>query len=364
MYRMIWIMMLLTSLINCVSVESVRGQTAPPANPFASPAVGSPVASSGPAAEVIDAPNSASKAWESDATDSATGDLFGDWLGPPQPNSPYRNLYLFHGYSSWRGISEGTGANNNGFLYGANYGTKLGVLSDWTGIGAQIGASYGLYDLNGRSSGFADNRIQQQTFVTVGLFRQADRLTNFSGGFVYDAMINDNFSQFAVAPYLSQMRAQLAYAVNDRHEIGFWTSLRVSGQTLNVAGPLTFRPVDQFNFFWHHKFAFGGDGWTWIGFPDHTKLGGNGSLGGYIWGGTLTAPLSPCWAAYTDLQYMAPSARIGAAGAIEESFFIGIGLVYYPGGNSRTSSVVGSSWAPYIPVGNNGTFMVDTNRTF
>ncbi len=50
-------------------------------------------------------------------------------------------LVLFHNYSSWRGISEGTGSNNNGFAYGFNYGTKLGVLSDYTGIGGRSAAA-------------------------------------------------------------------------------------------------------------------------------------------------------------------------------------------------------------------------------
>jgi len=286
-------------------------------------------------------------------------------LGIAGPETlPDRGVYVFHGYSGWRGISEGSGGNNNGFMYGANVGKRLGALSDWTGIGLQFGGSYGLYDLNGRSSGFRDNQIQQQTFVTAGLFRKPDDLTNFSGGIVMDVMINNNFGQYAVAPNLSQLRAQIAYAVNDCHEIGFWTALRMSSDTFNVGGPLSFRGVDQFNFFWHHKFDFGGDGWTWMGIPDNTKLGGNGNLGGYIFGGTLTAPLSPRWSTYTDLQYMAPSARVGASGADQETYFIGIGLIYYPGANARCNSLVDKTWMPYMPVGNNGSFMVDTNRTF
>src|SRR5207244_1448876 len=138
-----------------------------------------------------------------------------------------------------------------------------------TGIGAQIGGSYGLYDFNGRSSGFAGSQMQQQGFVTAGLFRRPDELTSFSGGIVYDAMFNDHFGQYAVAPILGQVRAQLAFAFNDQHEFGFWTALRLVHDTKNVGGvPLDFRGVDQFNLFWRHKFAFGADGWTWIGFPD------------------------------------------------------------------------------------------------
>jgi hypothetical protein len=290
-----------------------------------------------------------------------------DWLAPAPVASiddGHQQLYLFHGYSSWRGIADGSGPNNNGFYYGANFGTQLGTLSDETGIGAQLGGSGGLYDLNGRASPFASNEMLQQGFITAGLFRRTDELTNFSGGVVFDGMFNDNFGQFAASPFLGQLRYQVAYALNDQHEFGMWGTARVVDETQNVLGPLSFRGVDQFNFFWHHRFAFGGDGMSWIGFPDHTKLGGNGSLGNYTFGGTLTAPLSPAWAAMMDLQYMPPTAHIGSTAAKEESFYVAIGVILFPGGNSRIANVGGSRWRPYLPVANNGSFMVDTNRTF
>ena len=290
-----------------------------------------------------------------------------DWLAPgpaPSADETPQQLYAFHGYSSWRGISDGSGPNNNGFFYGANFGTRLGQLSDRTGIVAQIGGSGGFYDLNGRASPFESNEIVQQGFITAGLFRRADELTNFSAGVAFDGMFNDNFGQYGASPFLGQLRYQVAYALNDWHEFGMWGTVRMAGETQDILGPLSFRAVDQFNFFWHHKFAFGADATSWIGFPDHTKLGGNGSLGNYIFGGTLTAPLSPAWAVYMDLQYMPPSAHIGSTAAKEESFFLGIGLMFYPGRNSRTASVSGSRWRPYLPVANNGSFMVDTNRTF
>jgi hypothetical protein len=272
--------------------------------------------------------------------------------------------YMIHSYSSWRGISEGSGNNNNGFSYGGTLGAKLGPFSDLTGIGFQIGAIYGLYDLNGRASGFAQSQYQQQTFITTGFFRKADDLTNFAFGAVYDAMINAYFGQFAVSPFLQQVRLQIAYCWDVQHEFGFWTALRLNEAHRDVAGPLNFRAVDQFNFYWHHKFAFGGDSWAWIGFPDNSKLGGSGSLGSYVWGGTLTVPLSPCWGAYTDIVYMAPSSRTGVMGSMEETFYVGVGVTFYPGRNSRQETVMGQRWMPYLPVANNGTFLVDTNRTF
>ena len=290
-----------------------------------------------------------------------------DWLAPgpaPSTDDAPQQLYAFHGYSSWHGIADGSGPNNNGFFYGANFGTRLGKLSKSTGIGAQIGGSGGLYDLNGRASPFESNQNVQQAFVTAGLFRRADELTNFSGGVAFDGMFIDNFGQYGASPFLGQLRYQVAYALNDQHEFGMWGTVRMVGDSQDILGPLSFRAVDQFNFFWHHKFAFGADATSWIGVPDHTKLGGNGSLGDYIFGGTLTAPLSPAWAVYMDLQYMRPSARIGSTAAQEEAFNLGIGLMFYPGRNSRTANVSGSRWRPYLPVANNGSFMIDTNRSF
>lgn len=284
------------------------------------------------------------------------------YLNPPA--EPVINGFLYHGYSGWRGISEGSGNNNNGFSYGGNLGAKLGPISDFTGIGFQAGASYGLYDLNGRASGFAQSQYQQQTFITVGMFRKADDLTNFAVGVVYDSMINEYFGQFANSPYLGQVRAQIAYCWDERHELGFWTALRTNTAHRDVGGPVDYRGVDQFNLFWHRKFDFGGDSWAWFGFPDASKIGGNGTLGSYLWGGTLTVPLAPRWGAYTDVQYMAPSAHTGVAASMEETFYLGLGVFFYPGRNSRQETVMGQRWMPYMPLANNGLFMVDTNRTF
>lgn len=295
------------------------------------------------------------------------------FLGPFQPYDPaqrealesvFSGLYLFHAYTSWHGVSDGSGGNNNGLLYGANYGAPLGIFGEATGIGFQVGGSYGLYDLDGRTSGFSNDAVQQQLFLTTGLFRKADEYTNFSVGVVYDAMLNQNFGQFAASMTLSQIRGQIGYRLNDHHEIGVWAALRVSDQQVNIQGPLSFRAVDQVNFFWHHKFQWGADGWTSVGFPDQTRLNGHGSLGSYTLGANLTVPLSPRFGAYADLQYMAPSAGPGRAGAEEETFNIGFGVVFFPGANSLSKSVISNSWLPWLPVANNGSFIVDSNRTF
>ena len=55
---------------------------------------------------------------------------------------------------------------------------------------------------------------------------------------------------------------------------------------------------------------------------------------------------------------MRPTARAGSAASIEDAYSIGFGLTFYPGGNARTRTVAGNCWMPYLPVANNGTFLV------
>jgi len=66
----------------------------------------------------------------------------------------------------------------------------------------------------------------------------------------------------------------------------------------------------------------------------------------------------------TTAHYMPPTARIGAVALMQETFFISIGIAFYHGCNSRTDSVSGQRWLPYLPVANNGSFIVDMNKTF
>ena len=59
--------------------------------------------------------------------------------------------YVFNGfvsYDSFKGVADG-GWQNNGVVAGFNLGTRLGVLSDMTGIGFQIGISVGVFDWSG-----------------------------------------------------------------------------------------------------------------------------------------------------------------------------------------------------------------------
>jgi hypothetical protein len=251
--------------------------------------------------------------------------------------------------------------SNNGMSTGFNYGTWLPGLKDY-GIGFQFGASYGIYDWNGRGS-YNDNfYAQQQIFITSGFFHKADSNSRLSVGLAYDWMVNDNFGIAASDGTLGQWRSQVGYALNPHNEVGVWAAVRDRTFTQDsLFGPLTYRGVDQCNLFWHHKYAQGTDSYLWFGFPDHTKLGGDGSLGDFIIGGSFNVPISDHVALYSNVQYMHPSSSPGLVAAMEDTWNIGFGIAFYPGRNARTCTVSGSRWTPLLNVANNGTFMVDSN---
>jgi hypothetical protein len=178
-------------------------------------------------------------------------------------------------------------------------------------------------------------------------------------------MLNDHFGQFAEDPTLSQLRAQVGYATSATNEIGLWGAARVLGATRDVSwvGSTTWRPIDQLNLYWHHKWQAGGaDTSIWFGIPEQDQLGQSGTLGEYLAGASATVPLNDRFALFTLVTYMHPSSRPGPDGAEEEAWNFTIGVSIYPACDSRSSTVAGRSWKPLMPLANNGYFLVDTNQ--
>jgi hypothetical protein len=93
-------------------------------------------------------------------------------------------------------------------------------------------------------------------------------------------------------------------------------------------------------------------------------LGGNGSLGDYYVGALTTVPLNDRLSLYALVTYMHQSAAPGPIGSTEDAWDFTIGLAFYPRYNSHSHTIAGQCWMPEVPVANNGTFLVDTNRTF
>ncbi len=285
---------------------------------------------------------------------------------------PSAGLQLFTGIDSWRGIgdrgaSSNNLTNNNGGSSGFNYATRLGTFSDVTGIGLQVGGSYGLYDWSGRPANngtLTTTAVQQQAFFTVGLFKKANENSNWSYGVVHDWMFNQAWGATAIDPTLGQWRGQIAYATSAWNEFGFWGTLRDKGDTNLDSNrqPVSTRSINQANLFWHHKWELGADSWLWVGVPQDSRLNPflRGNLGDFLVGGSVIAPLDDYVSLYGNFQYMHPSAQPGSVADGESAWYVSFGLQYTIGGHARTSTVAGNCWLPLMPVANNGNFLVDT----
>jgi hypothetical protein len=291
-------------------------------------------------------------------------------LPPVCDDCPTHGLVAYIGNDAWRGLPDGGfGASNFGLSTGVNFGTRLGALTDATGIGGQIGGTFGVYDWLGASRIGDTNVAQTQGFFTYGLFRKANAESAWSAAVVQDWMVNDHFGQQGSSPTMSQVRVQIGYALNTWNEIGFWGAwhvLEAERQPLGPAFPtIVDRSVDQYNGYWHHKWwDCGPDTWLWLGLPENNRVQGPGSLGDFIIGWIGEAPLSDRISIYGNVTYMAPSSGVGLQGVAEETWNVSFGVAFYLGGNSRSSTVAGNCWMPALPVANNGTFLVDEGARF
>jgi hypothetical protein len=276
---------------------------------------------------------------------------------------PAVGIVGFVGFDSFKGISDLDGSSNYGAVTGINGAAPLPILTDY-GLDWQAGISYGVYDFDGRVTLLDAGRSQQQMFVTTGLFHKAKCDRRLSYGLVYDWMYNENWGLFGNSPTLGQWRGQVEYALSGCNAVGVYGSVRdlgareslVLGQTRGV---IENRAISQVNLFWHHKFCTGADSWLWVGLPERSRLDGDGSLGDCIVGANVQAPLGERLALYANGQYMHPSAAASAGASVEAGWDVGMGIVWYFGGNAISHAINGGCNTPYLPVANNSTFLVD-----
>ncbi|MBM3198583.1 MAG: hypothetical protein FJZ58_04945, partial [Chlamydiae bacterium] len=80
---------------------------------------------------------------------------------------------------SFRSLPDGSWGGNMGAYLGLNLAVVIPKQN--LGFGAQIGGSYGLYDFDGRGSTNTKS-LQQEAFITFGLFRKTPALTGWSSG--------------------------------------------------------------------------------------------------------------------------------------------------------------------------------------
>ena len=156
----------------------------------------------------------------------------------------------------------------------------------------------------------------------------------------------------------TQLRGEISWVFPCSHEVGFWfttgtqTDTKESEFTGDLAAALeAWEPTDLCAFFYRHRFA-AGNGAEARGFAGFT-----GSGDGYI-GSDIHLPLGTSFGLDTGFAYLIPQESAGTAGGGhgQESWNIGITLVWQPGGLNGCGP---NYFRPLFNVADNSVFMFD-----
>lgn len=270
----------------------------------------------------------------------------------PCPQIPWDNLTIFGGVEGFTGPKNGGQTGSFGFHEGANWGAPLPCFNGC--LGMQLGAQVTQANLSG--SEFTPE-TRHQTFVTGGLFRRVD--SGLQYGLVFDYLSDDWYTNTD----LTQLRAEVAWVFPSAHELGFWMTASMDEDTANatvfdnqipVTGPASWKGTDLYAFFYRHRFS------GWEGATGRLFAGFSGESDGFI-GSDVQVPLSCDIALQAGFAYLVPEETKGPAstGNEQESWNVGISLVWYPGCATSSSK---SYFAPLFNVADNGSFMVDQVR--
>lgn len=302
-----------------------------------------------------------------DAFPLFSGDASLQGVAPVATRDRAFGTVLFYDYDSFMGPPDSSWANT-GMRTGINFGNRLGWITERTGICSQIGASVGVYDWSGTAYRSQHNdRAETQGFLTYGFYRRPTAASPLVGGVVQDWSFNDTYGIYAQNPVLSQLRGQVGYATSASNEYGIMgaTHLMGASRTVPGIGQVTWRPISYLAGYWHHKWnACGPDTWLAVGAPSQSRLAGGGSVGDYLVSASANCPLSNAVSLVSGVMYMHPSSSPKPTAAFDETWNFSIGISLYPGRNARNANIAGQQAMPLLNVANNGSFLVDTNRTF
>ncbi len=259
-------------------------------------------------------------------------------------------------YDTFRGMPDGSWNGNTGGFGAANFGISL-----YEQVAIQLGGSYGIYDWSGRGSILNGNpkRIEQQTFLTAGLYRETPYCSGINVGIAYDWMLNENFGLFGLNPTIQQFRFKAGYLFWGSDELGVWGTVDTNHAHVNSDGiPLTFRSINQINFFWSHLFYNCAETTLWVGVPyKRSLMFTSGTAGEYLFGASFRVPLTCALSIEGHGAYMGAKWSHGITQSHNYDANICFGLTY-------TFCLFGDCCSidrPYQPLANNSNFMVDTN---
>ena len=293
-----------------------------------------------------------------DGCGNGCGNGVGDWLD---------NTQVFSGADTYKSLGDSglTGfsplpfslGNSFGAVTGFNTGLRLGESR----VRAQVGASYGVYDLKGRTTvaPIKDDSLEQQVYLTGGFYKRSDVCAGdrISWGTVYDQFIGHQWGWANNEVKLGQFRSIVGYALNETNEIGLWGTMHINKDTASLGFPpgavlTNIRAMNQSNAYLRHQWAFGGNSMMYVGAFDRADLAS------WQLGMINLAPVSKSTSLFGNFTYVVPSSATGLVGASEEQWNVSAGLVFYLGRNAVSRNVSGNRGMPLLPVANNGSFLI------
>lgn len=257
------------------------------------------------------------------------------------PMIPWHEFQLFAGAQGFTGPVNRGQAGSFGYHQGINWGTQLPRLGGGE-LGMQLGARTTQTNLSGADF-TPDSRYQ--VFLTAGLFRRVD--CGLQGGVAYDYLSEDWYLEGD----LSQIRGELSWMFPADHELGFWFTSGLGRDTADSQvgnrAPVaeTWEATDLYAFFYRHRFECGLESRIYAGFSG----AGDGLLGN-----DFLVPLNDNWAVQANYTYLSPEQSGFPVGAQNESWNVGISVVWYPGCNRARSC---DYYRPLLNVADNGSFI-------
>ena len=258
----------------------------------------------------------------------------------------FKDLSFWGGVHGFRGPRDfyAPGSTTPGTRSDSNFGFQegIGVSGRAPFIGLlfpQLSYQLGYQAVHSRLSGTVDNANDRtQQFVTAGFFRRVN--TGLQFGVVWDLMSDDLY----VEDDLHQIRSEISIKSPQGREIGVW--MANSTNTIDVLG-VVYETIDQYALFYRCNFGKSSNGRFWIGLTDDDG----------IFGAEFNTPINDRWSVQSGFNYLFTDENTGIRGVSQESWNIGINLVWHLGRTARTC--YRSPYRPLFAVADNGWMFVD-----